>query len=490
MCPWRSSWRRTRRSCRCPGSPEEARLDAREDAKWQRRRELMAKVKEQASSEEDENPAAPPGGSVFTKALKVSEGLYQCSDDQMVGDFLPDLTGIPMPKAGALVLTGPPTIPPASGSGVTSSGAEGPDKPSATPVGLDTKDPEVQLSVLRWMMSKRVGEVRIFAGRWVRRPGPVHVPDWAKNLTKVNPEALEKGTHPRNHQVGGLPWARYSVDELNQQAKAGDRPYPEDLRSIFWAAPHDPDEDFHWTRQIPGLLGMFGHSYTLRQLWGVWESLPLLQGPRQRGPRNKAQNQTRLAGWETLKEDARCFLKEEGLPFPQTGPEWRLVYRAMGKVLAARAFLTDTPAEVMQLPVQDVADSKEQMILRAVCDERISVPVQGLQHFPEVYKALMDRIGGPGALAEVKVNWRCNTKQWWVGAVPDSVAPSIYRKLGYTNDMIKLMGLDPSAPGCRTGADGPDIRLTMRGSFTPPSRRTTSTAWWVRNIGRRSIRWR
>ena len=67
---------------------EEARLDTREDAKWQRRRELMAKVKEQASSEEDENPAAPPlGGSVFTKALKVSEGLYQFSDDQMAGDF-------------------------------------------------------------------------------------------------------------------------------------------------------------------------------------------------------------------------------------------------------------------------------------------------------------------------------------------------------------------------------------------------------------------
>ena len=62
----------------------------------------------------------------------------------------------------------------------------------------------------------------------------------------------------------------------------------------------------------------------------------------------------------------------------------------MGKVLAARAFLTDTPAEVMQLPVQDVADSKEQMILRAVCDERISVPVESLQQFSEVYKALMD----------------------------------------------------------------------------------------------------
>ena len=56
----------------------------------------------------------------------------------------------------------------------------------------------------------------------------------------------------------------------------------------------------------------------------------------------------------------------------------------------------------------------------------LSVPVESLQQFPEVYKALMDRIGGPGALAEVKVNWRCNTKQWWVGAVPNSVAPSIY----------------------------------------------------------------
>ena len=195
---------------------------------------------------------------------------------------LPDLAGIPIPKRSGVVRPGAegpdrqPTIPPASGSGATSSGAEGPDKPSATPVGLDTQDPEVQLAVLRWM---RVGEVRIFAGRWVRRPGPVHVPDWANNLTKVNPEALEKGTHPRNHQVGGLPWARYSVDELYQQAKAGDRFYSEDLRSIFWE-----HQISSWT--LPGLLGMFGHSFTVRQLWEVWESLPLLQGlgPEEQGP--------------------------------------------------------------------------------------------------------------------------------------------------------------------------------------------------------------
>ena len=296
------------------------------------------------------------------------------------------------------------------------------------------------------MISKRVGEVRIFAGRWVRRPGPAHVPDWARNLTKVNLEALEKGTHPRNHQVGGLPWARYSVEELNQQAKAGDRPYLGGPAIHLLGCPPIRMRTFTGrARSRPGRSQAYWGCSGTATPWGVWESLPLLQGPRQRGPRNKAQNQTRLEGWETLKEDARCFLKEEGFPFPQTGPEWRLVYRAMGKVLAARAFLTDTPAEVMQLPVQDVADSKEQMILRAVCDERISVPVESLQQFPEVYKALMDRIGGPGALAEVKVNWRCNTKQWWVGAVPPQAR-------------LHQRHLDPSAPGCRTGADGPDIR--------------------------------
>ena len=255
----------------------------------------------------------------------------------------------------------------------------------------------MQLSVLRWMMSKR-SERSVS----LRAAGS---DDRARYTSRIG-----RKTCWRRVRIPGTTrcWARYSVDELNQQAKAGDRPYPGDLRSIFWATPHDPDEDFHWTRQIsswtlPGLLGMFGHSYTLRQLWLC----------------HCCRAQDRSGDWST-------------------GP-W-----------ARSAFLTDTPAEVMQLPVQDVADS--------VCDERISVPVESLQQFPEVYKALMDRIGGPGALAEVKVNWRCNTKQWWVGAVPDSVAPSIYRKLGYTNNMIKLMGLDPSAPGCRTGADGPEGR--------------------------------
>ena len=65
------------------------------------------------------------------------------------------------------------------------------DKPSATPVGLDTQDP---------------GSERSVSLRAVGSDDRARYTDWANNLTKVNPEALEKGTHPRNHQVGGLPW--------------------------------------------------------------------------------------------------------------------------------------------------------------------------------------------------------------------------------------------------------------------------------------------
>ena len=247
----------------------------------------------------------------------------------------------------------------------------------------------------------------------------------------MNPEALEKGTHPRNHQGGGLPWARYSVDELNQQAKAGDRPYPRDLRSIFWAAPHDPDEDFHWTRQIsswtlPGLLGMFGHSFTLRQLWGVWESLPLLQGPRQRGPRNKAQNHAApgpgRGGLQGADDPAggmrRAHLGPGGEPpaVPRGvqgphGPHWRPGGPGGGEG---------------QLALQH----------EAVVGRR-SPRLSGPLHLPQArLHQRHDQADGPGPLRP------------WVEA-----------------------------------------RAT-RGLFTPPSRRTTSTAWWVRTTGRRTIRWR
>ena len=111
----------------------------------------------------------------------------------------------------------------------------------------------------------------------------------------------------------------------------------------------------------------------------------------------------------------------QGLPFPQTGPEWRLVYRAMGKVLVARAFLT----EVMQLPVQDVADSKEQAV-RAHLGPGGEPPAvcRGVQHPHGPHWRPGGPGGGEGQLAlqhEAVVGRRS----------PRLRVPSIYRKLGY-----------------------------------------------------------
>ena len=42
----------------------------------------------------------------------------------------------------------------------------------------------------------------------------------------------------------------------------------------------------------------------------------------------------------------------------------------------------------MELPVAPISDSKEHMIYRAVCDERISIPLKDLAHIPQIYTEL------------------------------------------------------------------------------------------------------
>ena len=165
---------------------------------------------------------------------------------------LPDLTVRP----GAEGPDRPPTIPPASGSGVTSPGAEGPDKPSATR-GPGHQGPG----------GAALGPALDDEQTGRRGPYLCGSDDRARYTSRIGRKTspsesggVGEGYASQEPPGGWTPWARYSVDELNQQAKAGDRPYPGDLRSIFWAAPHDPDEDFHWTRQIS--------SWTLPAYWG------------------------------------------------------------------------------------------------------------------------------------------------------------------------------------------------------------------------------
>ena len=73
-----------------------------------------------------------------------------------------------------------------------------------------------------------------------------------------------------------------------------------------------------------------------------------------------------------------------------------------------KAFLTNTPQVVMEIPVAPISDTREHMIMRAICDERISLPMEAFKEYPEVYSKIAAVIP-VGDMMDVKVAWRCNT---------------------------------------------------------------------------------
>ena len=61
-----------------------------------------------------------------------------------------------------------------------------------------------------------------------------------------------------------------------------------------------------------------------------------------------------------------------------------------------------------------IHDSKEALRFRAVCDERITLPLASLKAFDSVYTKLVAGLS-KSSMVEVKVNWRCNVVHDWVG---------------------------------------------------------------------------
>ena len=75
-------------------------------------------------------------------------------------------------------------------------------------------------------------------------------------------------------------------------------------------------------------------------------------------------------GWacsQKTKDEVQQFLDANNLGRPQSPAEWRQCYRELGKFLAMRAFLTNTPQVVMEIPVAPITDDREHMIMRAIC---------------------------------------------------------------------------------------------------------------------------
>ena len=88
-----------------------------------------------------------------------------------------------------------------------------------------------------------------------------------------------------------------------------------------------------------------------------------------------------------------------------------------------------------------ISDTREHMIMRAICDERISLPMDAFNEHPEVYAKIAEVIP-IGDMMDVKVAWRCNTSQYWHCEVSPAEAGPIYHKLGYSPQMITAMGLN------------------------------------------------
>ena len=187
----------------------------------------------------------------------------------------------------------------------------------------------------------------------------------------------------------------------------------------------------------------------------AWSALPIIIATHRRGKDSKdSKTANRHKDGLQIIEEAKSFLEVTGLPMPQDKEEWRLMFKEMGSFLATKSFLTNTPPPVMQLPVADIHDSKEAMRYRAICDERVTLPMEALRSVPSVYQALMRDLHA-SSMVEVKVNWRCNTKRHWHARVDDPVlAGQLYAKLGYSVEQIAAFGCVPPPAGT-AGAQGP-----------------------------------
>ena len=150
-----------------------------------------------------------------------------------------------------------------------------------------------------------------------------------------------------------------------------------------------------------------------------------------------------------MRKEAVPFLESLGIPKPRSKAEWSYIFKEMGTFLAAKNFIVNCPLPVMELPVAPVHDSKEALRFRAVCDERITLPLSSLRAFDSVYTKLVAGLS-KSSMVEIKVNWRCNVVHDWVEPVPQEAAAALYDRLGYSQDLITQLGCSPPL-----GASGP-----------------------------------
>ena len=230
----------------------------------------------------------------------------------------------------------------------------------------------------------------------------------------------------------------YTALEIRAQVNRGERPAPEQVVGIFWAR----GDGVFWTRQtrtwdLPSLTGVYTHRFTFKYIYSAWTTFPLIVKTQRRGRNAEGSTSDKWMGnIIQMRKEAVPFLESLGIPKPHSKEEWSYIFKEMGTFLAAKNFIVNCPLPVMEMPVAPIHDSKEALRFRAICDERITLPLASQKAFDSVYTKLVAGLS-KSSMVEVKVNWRCNVVHDWVEQVPQEAAGALYDRLGYSQDLIR-----------------------------------------------------
>ena len=196
--------------------------------------------------------------------------------------------------------------------------------------------------------------------------------------------ALERRTHPMGEHDDPTDPVLYTDIEVAEQTRLGLRPDHKSIINAFWA----DDGTSLWVRStrtwtLPALIHIYAHRYSFKYLWIAWNQMPVtIQSHRRGKDAPNSETALRLVKWKEIKQQADSFMKAAGLDAPSTHDEWVALFKEMGKFMATKAFMTRTPTPVMELPIAPLHDSKEALRFRAICDERITLPLSAFAEQP------------------------------------------------------------------------------------------------------------
>ena len=314
----------------------------------------------------------------------------------------------------------------------------------------------------------------MFGGIW-KKHSSGEIPKGADQQFKLSPEellALERRTHPLTCERNHIDPIIYSALEIRAQVNRGERPAPEQVVGIFWAK----GDGVFWTRQtrtwdLPSLTGVYAHRFTFKYIYSAWTTFPLVVKTQRRGRNAEGSASDKWMGnILQMRKEAVPFLESLGIPKPRSKAEWSYIFKEMGTFLAAKNFIVNCPLPVMEIPVAPVHDSKEALRFRAVCDERITLPLSSLRAFDSVRTKLVAGLS-KSSMVEIKVNWRCNVVHDWVEPVSQEAARALYNRLGYSQDLIRQLGCSP--PVGVSGPGGGAAKESDPKARTPRSARRT-----------------